>query len=50
MASATGIPENVHAASEEQPLLGPVGGVQQRPTDPIYHNFLTGMLASANEH
>ncbi|CRG92607.1 hypothetical protein PISL3812_09670 [Talaromyces islandicus] len=42
MASATGIPENAHAVSEEEPLLGSAGSVQQRQTEPIYHNFLTG--------
>jgi hypothetical protein len=49
MASATGIPENVHAVSEEEPLLGSAGGVQQRQTEPIYHNFITGKCQLKNE-
>lgn len=48
MASATGIPENAHAVSEEEPLLGSPGGVQQRETEAIYHNFLTGKFQPRN--
>lgn len=41
MASATTHP-NDPVATEDEPLLGPSGSVQQEDTRPIYHNFLTG--------
>ncbi|RMZ89164.1 hypothetical protein DV736_g3604, partial [Chaetothyriales sp. CBS 134916] len=46
-AKTTGIPEQVHVRSEEQPLLGRTGDVTQRPGQGWYVNLIigTGILA-----
>jgi hypothetical protein len=47
MASATGMPQNVHAArgvSEEEPLLGQRGDAQQVDGQPLYYNLWIGEL------
>ncbi|ETN44120.1 uncharacterized protein HMPREF1541_10670 [Cyphellophora europaea CBS 101466] len=42
MASATGIPEQVPASSEQEPLLGRPGDATQQSDQGLYYNFFTG--------
>jgi hypothetical protein len=49
MSSATGIPENIEAMSnngesETEPLLGNVGDASQQPGKPIYENLILGLF------
>jgi hypothetical protein len=42
MASATGIPEQVPASSEQEPLLGRPGDASQKTGQPLYANLYIG--------
>ena len=44
MASATGIPENLHTAEygEDEPLLGRPGDASQLEGSPLYYNLIIG--------
>jgi hypothetical protein len=43
MASATGIPNQNPAMSEQEPLLGGPGDASQHEK-PLYHNFVIGKM------